>query len=54
MIDPEFATSYKADKAPRVFAFKKDGMEDNYWEMIKNDVSFTIILPFVTLTYLIG
>ncbi|OAX38962.1 S-adenosyl-L-methionine-dependent methyltransferase [Rhizopogon vinicolor AM-OR11-026] len=37
MTDPEFARSHDVDKAPRVFALRKDGTEDTYWEMIKND-----------------
>ena len=40
MVDQEFGRSCEADKSPRVFAFKKAGMKDNYWEMIKNDVSY--------------
>ncbi|OJA11683.1 hypothetical protein AZE42_10533 [Rhizopogon vesiculosus] len=37
MTDPEYARSHEVDKAPRVFAFRKDGMKGNYWEMMKND-----------------
>ncbi|KAG2035383.1 S-adenosyl-L-methionine-dependent methyltransferase [Suillus americanus] len=37
MIDEEFARSNDLDKAPRVLAFKKEGMKANFWEAIKND-----------------
>jgi hypothetical protein len=39
MIDPEFGRSNETDKAPRVFADRKDGIENGFWEMINNDVS---------------
>ncbi|KAG0703306.1 S-adenosyl-L-methionine-dependent methyltransferase [Suillus ampliporus] len=37
MIDAEFSRSHEVDKAPRVFAFRQEGLKDDYWEMIKND-----------------
>ncbi|KAJ8588309.1 S-adenosyl-L-methionine-dependent methyltransferase [Rhizopogon salebrosus TDB-379] len=37
MTDQEFARSRKIDKAPRGFALRKDGIQESYWEMIKND-----------------
>jgi len=40
MVDEEFAYSNELDKSPRVLAFRKEGMKGNYWEAIKDDVSF--------------
>ncbi|KAG1728070.1 O-methyltransferase-domain-containing protein [Suillus lakei] len=37
MVDEEFSRSHEVDKAPRVFAFRKEGMKGNYWDMIKDD-----------------
>ncbi|KAJ8588229.1 S-adenosyl-L-methionine-dependent methyltransferase [Rhizopogon salebrosus TDB-379] len=37
MTDPEFARSHETDKAPRVLAFRKDGMKDNFWNMVRDD-----------------
>ncbi|KAG1839989.1 S-adenosyl-L-methionine-dependent methyltransferase, partial [Suillus subalutaceus] len=37
MIDEEFSRSHELDKAPRVLAFRKEGMKGDYWEMINND-----------------
>ncbi|KAG1813515.1 S-adenosyl-L-methionine-dependent methyltransferase [Suillus subaureus] len=37
MIDEEFSRSNEIDKAPRVLAFRKDGMKGNYWEAIKDN-----------------
>ncbi|KAG1810662.1 O-methyltransferase-domain-containing protein [Suillus subaureus] len=37
MIDEEFSHSHELDKAPRVLAFRKEGMKGNYWEMINDD-----------------
>jgi Uri superfamily endonuclease len=33
MIDPEFGKSDETCKSPLVFAQKKNGIEDHYWEM---------------------
>jgi hypothetical protein len=51
MTDQEFARSRKIDKAPRGFALRKDGTQESYWEMIKNDVSFAIALHFTSLIF---
>ncbi|KAG2029970.1 S-adenosyl-L-methionine-dependent methyltransferase [Suillus americanus] len=40
MIDKEFSRSHEIDKAPRVFAFRKEGMKDHYYEAMEDDVSF--------------
>ncbi|KAG2123063.1 O-methyltransferase-domain-containing protein [Suillus clintonianus] len=37
MIDQDFSRSHELDKAPRVFACRKEGLSDSYWETIKND-----------------
>ncbi|KAG1864887.1 S-adenosyl-L-methionine-dependent methyltransferase [Suillus subluteus] len=37
MIDEEFSRSQEIDKAPRVFAFRKEGMKDPYYEAMEND-----------------
>ncbi|KAG1813517.1 S-adenosyl-L-methionine-dependent methyltransferase [Suillus subaureus] len=37
MSDEEFSRSNEIDKAPRVLAFRKEGMIGDYWEMINND-----------------
>ncbi|KAG2068630.1 S-adenosyl-L-methionine-dependent methyltransferase [Suillus decipiens] len=37
MIDEEFSHSQELEKAPRVLAFRKEGMKGNYWEMINAD-----------------
>ncbi|KAG1854823.1 S-adenosyl-L-methionine-dependent methyltransferase [Suillus subalutaceus] len=37
MIDEEFSRSHEIDKAPRVFAFRKEGMKDRYYEAMEND-----------------
>ncbi|KAG2038059.1 O-methyltransferase-domain-containing protein [Suillus americanus] len=37
MVDEEFSHSHELDKAPRVLAFRKEGMKGNYWEMINDD-----------------
>ncbi|KAG1882211.1 S-adenosyl-L-methionine-dependent methyltransferase [Suillus subluteus] len=37
MIDEEFSRSHELDKAPRVLAFRKEGMKGDYWEMINDD-----------------
>jgi len=50
MTDPEFARSHETHKAPRVFAFRKDGMEDNHWDMVNNDVSHCPTRGLATLT----
>ncbi|KAG1793227.1 S-adenosyl-L-methionine-dependent methyltransferase [Suillus variegatus] len=33
MIDQEFARSSEVDKTPRAFALRKEGKDDNFWEM---------------------
>jgi hypothetical protein len=40
MTKPEFARSHNIDKAPRVLAYRKIGMNDNYFEVLKNNVMF--------------
>ncbi|KAG2039979.1 S-adenosyl-L-methionine-dependent methyltransferase [Suillus americanus] len=37
MIDQEFSRSHEVEKAPRVFACRKEGKEDSFWEMMKKD-----------------
>ncbi|KAG1822664.1 S-adenosyl-L-methionine-dependent methyltransferase [Suillus subaureus] len=37
MIDEEFSRSHEIDKAPRVFAFRKEGIEVNQYEMMEGD-----------------
>jgi 4-hydroxy-3-methylbut-2-enyl diphosphate reductase IspH len=49
MVDKEFAQANGVYGTSHVFTFKKDGMEDDFWETIKGDVSFHcyIILMYV-------
>ncbi|KAG2065750.1 S-adenosyl-L-methionine-dependent methyltransferase [Suillus decipiens] len=37
MIDEEFSRSHEIDKAPRVFAFRKEGITVNQYEMMEDD-----------------
>ncbi|KAG2029972.1 hypothetical protein BDR03DRAFT_1017687 [Suillus americanus] len=37
MTDEEFSRSHEPDKAPRVLAFRKEGMKGNYWQMINDE-----------------
>ncbi|KAG1864874.1 O-methyltransferase-domain-containing protein [Suillus subluteus] len=37
MIDEEFSRSHEVDKAPQVFAFRKEGRKDPYYEAMEND-----------------
>ncbi|KAG1885244.1 O-methyltransferase-domain-containing protein [Suillus subluteus] len=37
MIDEEFSRSHEIDKAPRIFAFRKEGMKVNQYEMLEDD-----------------
>ncbi|KAG1854821.1 O-methyltransferase-domain-containing protein [Suillus subalutaceus] len=37
MIDEEFSRSHELDKAPRVCAFRKEGMKDPYYEAMENN-----------------
>ncbi|KAG2131803.1 O-methyltransferase-domain-containing protein [Suillus clintonianus] len=37
MIDDEFSRSHEADKSPQVFAFRKEGIKGNYFEVMRDD-----------------
>ncbi|KAG2039958.1 S-adenosyl-L-methionine-dependent methyltransferase [Suillus americanus] len=37
MIDEEFSRSHELDKAPRVFAFRKEGMKDPYYKAMEDN-----------------
>ncbi|KAG2124435.1 O-methyltransferase-domain-containing protein [Suillus clintonianus] len=43
MVDKEFARSEGVDGAPRVFACRKDGSEEDFWKMLKADEERRII-----------
>jgi hypothetical protein len=49
MVDKEFARANGVHGTSHVCTFKKDGMEDDFWETIKGDLSFHcyIILMYV-------
>ncbi|KAG1860308.1 hypothetical protein DFJ58DRAFT_839992 [Suillus subalutaceus] len=37
MTDQEFSRSHEVEKAPRVFACRKEGTEESFWDMMKKD-----------------